>query len=109
MFRSLEWAHTYLAPFGVTLYKNYDDILRHEGLQAVVIASATTVHVEQAIKAIEADKHVLCEKPLSTRVDVVSRPSCSTIGKLTPEVPICRRCRGPETTSQGDVRLLETL
>ena len=70
-----EWARIHLAPFGVTLYKDYDEMLRHEGLQAVVIASATNVHAEQAIKAIDADKHVLCEKPLSTRADIVSRPS----------------------------------
>lgn len=67
----LEWASKHLAPFGVTLYKSYDEMIEHEGLQAVVIASITTVHADQAIKAIKADKHVLCEKPLSTSVDVV--------------------------------------
>lgn len=87
-----EWARTHLAPFGVTLYKSYDDMLRHEGLQAVVIASATIVHAEQAIKAMDADKHVLCEKPLSTSIDVVSRPSSSTIPKLT------SRSRNPSLT-----------
>ena len=67
----LEWAKTHLEPFGVRLYKDYDEMLKHEGLQAVVVASATAVHAEQAIKAINADKHVLCEKPLSTSVEVV--------------------------------------
>ncbi|KAF9885672.1 hypothetical protein FE257_012654 [Aspergillus nanangensis] len=66
----LEWAKVHLAPSGVALYKNYDDMLKHEGLEAIVVASATAVHAEQAIKAIEADKHVLCEKPLSTSVEV---------------------------------------
>ncbi|KAJ5599597.1 hypothetical protein N7450_000664 [Penicillium hetheringtonii] len=66
----LEWAKTHLVPFGVKIYQNYDDMLKHEGLEAVVVASATAVHAEQAIKAIEADKHVLCEKPLSTSVEV---------------------------------------
>ncbi|KAJ5215816.1 NAD-binding Rossmann fold oxidoreductase family protein [Penicillium cinerascens] len=66
----LEWAKTHLEPFGVRLYQNYDDMLKHEGLQAIVVASATAVHAEQAIKAINADKHVLCEKPLSTSVEV---------------------------------------
>jgi len=47
-------------------------MLRHPGLQAVVVATVTTVHAEQAIKAIQAGKHVLCEKPLSTTVDIVS-------------------------------------
>ncbi|RDW58357.1 hypothetical protein BP5796_12287 [Coleophoma crateriformis] len=66
----LEWARQNLGPFGVSVYKSYDDMLKHEGLEAVVIASATTVHAEQAIKAIDADKHVMCEKPLSTSVEV---------------------------------------
>lgn len=70
----IEWAQTHLVPFGVKIYKNYEDMLKHEGLEAVVVASATAVHAEQAIKAIEADKHVLCEKPLSTSVEIV-RPS----------------------------------
>jgi myo-inositol 2-dehydrogenase/D-chiro-inositol 1-dehydrogenase len=68
----LEWAKTHLEPFGVRLYQNYDDMLKQEGLEAVVVASATAVHAEQAIKAINADKHVLCEKPLSTSAEVVS-------------------------------------
>ncbi|KAJ5081754.1 Oxidoreductase [Penicillium alfredii] len=66
----LEWAKTHLQPFGVRLYQDYEEMLQHEGLEAVVVASATAVHAEQAIKAIEAGKHVLCEKPLSTSVDV---------------------------------------
>lgn len=67
----LEWGKVHLAPYGVKLYKNYDDMLKHEGLEAVIVASATAVHAEQAIKAIEADKNVLCEKPLSTSVEIV--------------------------------------
>ncbi len=49
-------------------------MLRHGGLQAVVTASVTTVHAEQAIKAMQADKHVVCEKTLSTSVEVVRYP-----------------------------------
>ncbi|OJJ81664.1 putative NAD binding Rossmann fold oxidoreductase [Aspergillus glaucus CBS 516.65] len=66
----IEWAKEHLAPYGVKLYKNYDDMLKHEGLEAVVVASATAVHAEQAIKAIDVEKHVLCEKPLSTNVEI---------------------------------------
>ncbi|KAL9100330.1 MAG: hypothetical protein Q9163_004279 [Psora crenata] len=64
----LRWAQQHLEPWGVALYKSYEQMLKHEGLQAVIIASITTVHAEQAIKAIQAEKHVLCEKPLSTSV-----------------------------------------
>jgi myo-inositol 2-dehydrogenase / D-chiro-inositol 1-dehydrogenase len=68
----MQWAKQHLEPFGATIYKDYDEMLQHEGLDAVVVASVTTVHAEQAIKAIAADKHVLCEKPLSTSEEVVS-------------------------------------
>lgn len=68
----LQWAKQHLEPFGVRLYKDYEEMLKQEGLQAVVVASVTTVHAEQTIKAIGANKHVLCEKPLSTSVEIVS-------------------------------------
>ena len=72
--KELVWANRSLE--GVRTYESYDEMLRVEkenGLQAVIIASATTVHAEQAIKAIELGLHVLCEKPLSTSVEIVSR------------------------------------
>lgn len=72
----LQWAKQHLEPFGVTLYKDYGEMLKQEGLQAVVIASVTTVHAEQAIQAMEAEKHALCEKPLSTSVEIVSVAPC---------------------------------
>lgn len=53
------------------LYQDFEEMLEHNGLQAIVIASATSVHAEQAIKAINKGLHVLCEKPLSTNVEVV--------------------------------------
>jgi len=70
--KELAWAKQRLEPAGVTLYTDYDEMLMHVGLEAVVVSTVTTVHAEQAIKAIKADKHVLCEKPLSTSVEVVS-------------------------------------
>ncbi|THY11516.1 NAD(P)-binding protein [Aureobasidium pullulans] len=48
---------------GVKIYEDYDDML--ENLDAVIVASTTSVHAEQAIKAISKGYHVLCEKPLS--------------------------------------------
>ena len=77
------WANRNLE--GVRTYESYDEMLRVEmenGLQAVIIASATTVHAEQAIKAIEMGLHVLCEKPLSTSVEIVSMV-CPRLRDLT--------------------------
>ncbi|KAI1841476.1 hypothetical protein JX265_009957 [Neoarthrinium moseri] len=66
--KEVEWAATELP--GVKVYTDYDEMLKHPGLEAVVVASVTTAHAEQAIKAINADKHVLCEKPLSTSAEI---------------------------------------
>ncbi|KAI5464675.1 hypothetical protein BGZ63DRAFT_159170 [Mariannaea sp. PMI_226] len=66
--KEADWARTHLE--GVTIYSDYEEMLKHPGLEAVVIATVTTAHAEEAIKAIEADKHVLCEKPLSTSVEI---------------------------------------
>ena len=56
---------------GVRIYCDYEEMLEKEDLQAVIIASVTSVHAEQAIKAIAKGYHVLCEKPLSINVDIV--------------------------------------
>ncbi|KAH4907699.1 hypothetical protein HBI80_067780 [Parastagonospora nodorum] len=66
----LVWAKENLEPWGVKIYSDYDEMLKHEGLEAVCVAVVTTAHAEQSIKAIEAGLHVLCEKPLSTKLDV---------------------------------------
>jgi myo-inositol 2-dehydrogenase/D-chiro-inositol 1-dehydrogenase len=68
----LAWGRLTLEPQGVTLYDNYEEMLKHPGLQAVVIGTATSVHADEAIKAIEQDLHVLCEKPLSIDIEVVN-------------------------------------
>jgi myo-inositol 2-dehydrogenase / D-chiro-inositol 1-dehydrogenase len=57
---------------GVKIYSNYDEMIEKEDLQAVVIASVTAVHAEQTLKAINKGYHVLCEKPLSINVEIVS-------------------------------------
>lgn len=71
----MKWAQQSLVPFGVTLYDDYDKMLEHEGLEAVVVATVTAVHAEQSIKAMDKNLHVLCEKPLSTELDIVRRLS----------------------------------
>jgi myo-inositol 2-dehydrogenase/D-chiro-inositol 1-dehydrogenase len=65
-----QWAENNLALYGVRIYSDFDEMLRAEQIDAVVIATVTTVHAEQTIKAIQMDKHVLCEKPLSTSVEI---------------------------------------
>lgn len=64
------WADENLVPWGVKIYSSYDEMINHPGLQAVCIATVTAAHAEEAIKAIEKGLHTMCEKPLSTTVEV---------------------------------------
>lgn len=64
------WAKNNLE--GVKVYARYEEMLEKEALEAVIIASATSVHATQALSAISKGYHVLCEKPLSLDLDVVS-------------------------------------
>lgn len=109
----IAWAQKYLEPAGVRIYDDYDEMIKQEGLQAVVIASVTTVHAVQAIKGINAGLHVLCEKPLSTSVEIVCSPPCSKTSLqdwhhwLTSRtVTVSRRCCQKEAGSQSHVWLL---
>ena len=46
-------------------YSDYQDMLRLEGLDAVSIVTPPALHHSMAIAALEAGKHVLCEKPFA--------------------------------------------
>jgi predicted dehydrogenase len=49
-------------------YQNYDEIAGNPDIDAVYIALPNNMHAEYTIRAANASKHVLCEKPMATSV-----------------------------------------
>lgn len=54
-------------------FGSYEEMLASDAIDAVYIPLPTSQHVEWTIKAAEAGKHVLCEKPISLKADEISR------------------------------------
>lgn len=62
--RSQESADRFAAQYGIgTAYDDYRRMLDDPSIDAVYIATPHTMHFQNAVDAIEAGKHVLCEKP----------------------------------------------
>jgi predicted dehydrogenase len=52
-------------------YHDYEAMLADVDVDAVIIATADTFHIPAALRALEAGKHVLCEKPIGVSIEEV--------------------------------------
>ncbi|WP_170433179.1 Gfo/Idh/MocA family protein [Ruegeria arenilitoris] len=53
----------------LTVFDDYDALLASPEIEAVYIPLPNHLHVEWSLKALDAGKHVLCEKPMTMRAE----------------------------------------
>ncbi len=57
--------------YSVMAYSSLDEMLADDGIDAITIATPSGAHMEAAVAAAKAGKHVICEKPLEVTLERV--------------------------------------
>eukprot|EP00184_Porphyridium_aerugineum_P007795 CAMPEP_0184692214 /NCGR_PEP_ID=MMETSP0313-20130426/784_1 /TAXON_ID=2792 /ORGANISM="Porphyridium aerugineum, Strain SAG 1380-2" /LENGTH=403 /DNA_ID=CAMNT_0027150027 /DNA_START=152 /DNA_END=1363 /DNA_ORIENTATION=+ len=57
---------------GCQPYYDYHELLDNKDVDAVLICSASNQHTKQIIESAEAGKHIFCEKPIDTNLNVIN-------------------------------------
>lgn len=71
--RDVGRAEAFAADFGAArAYGTYEALVEDAGVDAVYIALSNDLHLPWTLRALDAGKHVLCEKPLALTADEVA-------------------------------------
>ncbi len=67
--KATEWGTKYAIPKkNIYDYKTYDRIADNKDIDVVYVVLPNAMHAEYTIRALEAGKHVICEKPMAVTV-----------------------------------------
>lgn len=56
------------AEYGGRVYASVDEMLADQNVDGVIVCTSNRTHAEVTVQALQAGKHVLCEKPMCTSV-----------------------------------------
>ena len=114
--RTPERAEAYAREWGIDrVFGSYDAMLADPAIDVVYIAVPNGLHAMWTVRAVEAGKHVLCEKPLATSVEEVDAviSAAARHGRIVaegfmyrhhPQTALVQRLVGDGTL--GDLRLV---
>ena len=70
---ALERAQSVAQTYGAKAYTDYIELINDEEINAVSICTPNVFHAPMSIAALQAGKHVLCEKPMATTIEEAER------------------------------------
>jgi predicted dehydrogenase len=79
-----DWAKKYNIPSGnIYNYKNFDSIANNKDIDIVYVVLPNSMHAEYTIRAAQAGKHVICEKPMANSIEDCQKMinACTKAGK----------------------------
>lgn len=100
----------------IAMYTDYREMLKHPGLDAVIISTPNFVHAEQAIAFLESGRHVFLEKPMGiskAETDAILKAAVKSGKTLAIDfemrvAPFVRRVKELiDSGSYGDLRGIE--
>lgn len=61
-----KWSKEYdISQSNIYSYENYDEIANNDSIDIIYVVLPNSMHAEYTIRALEAGKHVICEKPMA--------------------------------------------